>query len=109
MISLYTETLKTQSKDLQTEKHEEIKNICESELLSCVRLLETPWTAASQAPPSMGFSRQEYQSGLPFPSPGDLANPGIEPESPTLQVDTLPSKPPGKPYKKNFLVYSKLI
>ena len=48
-------------------------------MLSCVRLFVTPWTVASQAPPSMGFSRQEYWSGLPFPSPGDLSNPGIEP------------------------------
>ena len=45
----------------------------------------------------MGFSRQEYWSGLPFPSPGDLPNPGIEPGSPTLQADALPSEPPGKP------------
>ena len=44
----------------------------------------------------MGFSRQEYWSGLPFPSPGDLPNPGVEPGSPTLQADTLPSEPPGK-------------
>ena len=58
---------------------------------------ETPWTVAYQAPPSMGFSRHEYQSGLPFPSPGDLPNPGIEPGPPTLQADTLPSEPPGKP------------
>ena len=48
-----------------------------------------------QAPPSMGFSRQECLSGLPFPSPGDLADPGIEPRSPTLQSDALPSEPPG--------------
>ena len=47
-----------------------------------------------QAPPSMGFSRQEYWSGLPFPSPGDLPDPGIEPGSPALQADTLPSEPP---------------
>ena len=53
-------------------------------LLSHVRLFATPWTAASQALPSMGFSRQEYWSGLPFPSPGDLSDSGIEPESPTL-------------------------
>ena len=50
--------------------------------LSRVRLFATPWTAAYQAPPSMGFFRQEYWSGLPFPSPGDLPNPGIEPGSP---------------------------
>ena len=53
-------------------------------LLSCVRLFAPPWTVAYQAPPSMRFSRQEYWSGLPFPSPGDLPNPGIEPGSPAL-------------------------
>ena len=57
--------------------------------LSRVRLFVTPWTIAYQAPPSMGFSRQEYWSGLPFPSPGDLPNPGIEPRSPALQADTM--------------------
>ena len=57
----------------------------------------TPWTIAYQALLSMGFSRQEYWSGLPFPSPGDLPNPGIEPGSPALQTDALPSEPPGKP------------
>ena len=51
---------------------------------------------AYQAPPSMEFSRQEYWSGLPFPSPEDLPNPGIEPRSPALQADTLPSEPQGK-------------
>ena len=55
-----------------------------------------PWTVALQAPPTMGFSRQEYWSGLPFPSPGDL-DPGIEPKSPTLQADALTSAPLGKP------------
>ena len=55
--------------------------------LSRVRLFATPWTVAQQAPPSMGFSRQEYWSGLPFPSPGDLPDPGIEPRSPVLQSD----------------------
>ena len=59
-----------------------------------------PWTVAYQAPPSLGFSRQEYWSGLPFPSPGDLPNPGIEPGSPILQADSLPSEPPGKMLKK---------
>ena len=53
-------------------------------LLSCLWLFATLWTVAHQAPPSMGFSRQEYWSGLPFPSPGDLPNPGIEPGSPAL-------------------------
>ena len=65
-------------------------------LLSCVRLFVTPQTVAYQAPPSMGFSRQECWSGLPFPSPGDLPNPGIKPGSPSLQADALPSEPPGK-------------
>ena len=61
--------------------------------LSHVRLFATPWTVAHQAPPSMGFSRQEYWSGLPFPFPGDLSNPGIEPGSPTLWADTSLSEP----------------
>ena len=65
--------------------------------LSRVRLFATPWTIAYQAPLSMGFSRQECWSGLPFPSPGDLPDPGIEPGSPALQADALPSEPPGKP------------
>ena len=56
----------------------------------------TPWAVAHQAPLSMGFSRQEHWSGLPCPPPGDLPNPGIEPRSPTLQADSLPSEPPGK-------------
>ena len=64
--------------------------------LSHVRLFATPWTVAYQAPLSMRFSRQEYWSGLPFPSPGDLPDPGIEAGSPTLQADALPSEPPGK-------------
>ena len=64
--------------------------------LSRVRLFATPWTVAYQASPSMGFSRQEYWSGLPFPSPGDLPHPGIEPGSPALEADTLTSEPPGK-------------
>ena len=55
------------------------------------------WTVAYQAPPSMGFSRQEYWSGLPFPSPGDLRHPEIELRSRALQADALPSEPPRKP------------
>ena len=65
--------------------------------LSCVLLFVTPWTVAYQAPLSMEFSRQQCWSGLPFPSLGDLPNPGIKPGSPALHADTLPSEPPGKP------------
>ena len=87
--------------------------------LSHVLLFATPWTVAYQPPLSMGFFRQEYWSGLPFPSSGDLPDPGIEPESwiepgsPTLQADALPSKPPGKPQgiyleKTNLKIYMHL-
>ena len=62
----------------------------------CVQLFAILWTLASQAPPSMGLSRQEHQSGLPFPSPGGLPNPGIKPRSPALQADALCTEPPGK-------------
>ena len=65
---------------------------------SCLTLA-TPWTVACQAPLSMGFSRQEYWSGLPFTSPGDLPDPGIEPGSPALQADSLPTELQGKPLK----------
>ena len=68
--------------------------------LSRVRLFETLWTVAYQGPLSMGFSRQEYWSRLPFPSPGDLPNPGIELRSPALQEGALLSEPPGKPKVK---------
>ena len=64
--------------------------------LSRVRLFVTPWTVAYQAALSMGFSRQECWSGLPFPSPGDLPDPGIEPGFPALEADALTSEPPGK-------------
>ena len=59
--------------------------------------LGPPWTIVFQASLSIGFSRQEYRSGLPFPSPGDLPNPGIKPRSPALQAYSLLSEPPGKP------------
>ena len=59
-------------------------------LFSRVQLFVTPWTVALQAPLSMGRSRQEHWSGLPFPSLGDLPDPGIEPESPALQAESLP-------------------
>ena len=60
-------------------------------------LFANPWTVGWQAPLPMRFSRQEYCSMVPFPSPGDLPNPGVKPRSPILQVDTLPSEPQGKP------------
>ena len=67
--------------------------MCQS--LSHVRLFAIPWTVACQAPLSMEFSRQEYWSGLLFPSPGDLPDPGIKPRSPALQADSLLSEPRG--------------
>ena len=73
--------------------------------LSCVRLFATPWTVAYQAPLSVGFFRQGYWSGLSFPSPGDLPNPGFELGSPALQADALPSEPPGKPGFLHMVVY----
>ena len=69
-------------------------------MLSCIRLSATPWTVAHHAPLSMGFARQEYWNGLPFPLPGDLTNTGIEPMSsvsPVVQVDSLSAEPMEKP------------
>ena len=66
-------------------------------MLSCIRLFATPWAVAHQAPLSMGFSRQEYWSGLPFASPGDLSQPGIEPAFPELTGRFFTSEPLGKP------------
>ena len=74
---------------------------------SCLTLV-IPWTVAYQAPLSMGFSRQASWSGLPFPSPEDLPDPGMEPGSPALQADVLLSEPPGKPGTGNPLQYSRL-
>ena len=74
--------------------------LCCAYLLSLVQLFVTPWTVACQAARLLcpwGFSKQKYWSGLPCPPPGDLPNPGIEPRSPALQADSLPSEPPGKP------------
>ena len=68
--------------------------------LSLIRLFATPWTAAYQAPPSMGFSRQEYWSGVPLPSPGHLPDPGVEPRSPALQADSLLSELPANKVAK---------
>ena len=71
----------------------------EGESLSHVQLFVTPRTVVYQALPSMGFSRQKYWSGLPFPSPGDLPDPGIKPRSPAFPADALTSEPSGKPNK----------
>ena len=71
--------------------------VCVLSHFSYVLLFATPWTVAHQAPLSVGFSRQEYWSGLPFPSPGDLPDPGIEPRSPALQTDSSLFEPPRKP------------
>ena len=67
-----------------------------SQLLSHVQLFVTPWTIACWVPLFMGVSSQEYWSGLPFPSPGDLPNPGTEPASPVLAGEFLTTEPPGK-------------
>ena len=78
--------------------------------LSRVRLYATPWTVAYQVPPSTEFSRQEYWSGLPFHSPGDLPHPGIELGSPALRADALTSEPQVRfvPVPKSFLRLFKL-
>ena len=74
-------------------------------LLSHVRLFAIPWTVSYQAPPSVEFSRQfQYWCGLPFPSPGDLADPGIEPRSPALKADALPSEPTREALFKGLLL-----
>ena len=78
----------------------EYRSICDSR--SVLSDSVTPWTAACQAPLSMGFSRQEYWSGLPCPSPRDLPDPRIKPRSPALQADSLPSEPTGKPLSKHW-------
>ena len=77
--------------------------------LNRVRLFATPWTVAYQASLSMGFSRQVCWSGLPFPSPGDLPNPGIEPRSPALQADSLPSEPPCMVTNLDSILKSRVI
>ena len=68
---------------------------------SCLTLA-TPWTVVHKAPLSMGFSRQEYWSGFPFPTSGELPHPGIEPESPSLQADSWPTEPPDKTFFLHF-------
>ena len=99
-------SLQSREKNLSVSEtcfQEEMKSRCYSEpstrcgLNGRSLLFATPWTVACQAALSMGFPRQEYWSGLPFPSPGYLPDPGIEPLSPALEADALTSEPQGKP------------
>ena len=81
-----------------------VESESESEVAQSCPTLCDPMDCSLPASPSMGFSRQEYWSGLPFPSPGDLLDLGIEPRSPTLEADALTSEPPGKPQMVNVNV-----
>ena len=94
-------------------KHIKYQTIYKCYSLSRAQLFATPWTAAHQAPPSMRFSRQGYWSGVPFPSPGDLPNPGIEPAPPALAGRFFTTAPPGNPcFNKNpdkLMLYNLLI
>ena len=76
---------------------------------SCVQFFVIPWTVACLASLSIEFFRQKYWSGLPFPSPGDLSNPGIEPKSPSLQADSLPTEPLGKPRPSIHVSFSEAL
>ena len=96
-IHTHTHTHNTLLKIKERKEQSNILPWSEVKSLSRVRLFATRWTVAYKAPLPMEFSRQAYWSGLPFPSPGELPEPGIEPGSPALQADTLPSEPPGKP------------
>ena len=91
MISEYQEGLEKKKQDVT------FSFVAAVQLLNPVCLFATSWTVAHQAPLSMEFSRQEYWSGLPFPSPGDIPNPGIEPKSPAWQVVSLPPSHMGTP------------
>ena len=77
--------------------------VCALSRFRCVQLFAAPWAVARQAPLSMGFSEQEHWSGLPFSSPGDIPDPGIESGSPASQADFLPSEPPGQPLTVPFV------
>ena len=88
--------------------HEEWYSNIYNVLLDWVKHSVISWTAARQAPPSMGFSRQEYWGGLPFPSPGDFPDAGIELPSPAFQADYLSSEPPGKPPILPYIVIMSL-
>ena len=96
LLSEYKQKVETQA-DAETKEETSAHGKVKVKPLSRVQLFATPWTIAHQAPPSMGFSRPEYWSGLPFPSPGDLPDPGIEPGSPASQADALLSEPRSEP------------
>ena len=85
-----------------------VSQLCVQVTQPCVTPCD-PWTAARQVPLSMRFSRQEYWRGLPFPFPGDRPNPGVEPRSLTLQVDSLPSEPPGDQLYYRYTYTSSLL
>ena len=99
----YIENYKTVRKNKDKRNNQNDKQIYE---MVPNTISETPWTVVFHAPPSMGFSRQEYWSGLPFPSPGDLPDTGIKPGSPTLEADALTSEPPGKPIRHSSVQFS---
>ena len=92
-----TPSLSTKSLIFRIPNYVSFHGVCMLSHFTCVRLFAAPWTVAWQAPLSMGFSRQEYWSGLPCPSPGDLSNLGIKPMSPTLQADSLLLRYQGSP------------
>ena len=97
---MWKRTGDTEKPQHRQQKFQDVRTEVKVKSLSRVRLFATPWTVAHQSPQSMEFSRQEYWSGLPFPYPGDLPGPGIEPVSLTSplnwQAGSLPLVPPGK-------------
>ena len=97
LISNFCFRIMAYSSNFTSTLQNNIQQLCCAVVLSRVQLFAIPWTIVHQAPLSMEFSRQEYWSGLSFPTPGDLPNPGIEPGSPASQMDSLPAELPGKP------------
>ena len=105
-----TRTLKTKLPQKHTDALGDLMiHMCVCQSLSCVQLFATPWTIACQTPLSVELSRQEYWSGQPSHSPGDLPIPGTEPRSPALHADSLPSEPPGKAYLNCSYIYNSTL
>ena len=98
VILYYCNIILTESPGGSAVKNPPAVHVCILSHFSCVRLFATPWTVTHQAPLSMGFSRQEYWSGLPCPPPGDLPDPGIKLMSPASKVDSLPLSHQGSPH-----------